>query len=80
MNPTNSQILVSRYPQSWKERRDIHEQTAKGKANIKERGKVRAAVVDNKLIIEPIPSIEDLRPNPVISITVKKAEQLSEEI
>ena len=52
----------------------------RNRAKIKEGGKVKATVVDNKLIIEPVPSIEDLLQNPILSITVKKAEKLSEEM
>ena len=52
----------------------------RSRAKIKEGGKVKATVVDNKLIIEPVPSIEDLLQNPILSITVKKAENLSEEM
>jgi bifunctional DNA-binding transcriptional regulator/antitoxin component of YhaV-PrlF toxin-antitoxin module len=49
------------------------------KAKIKEGGKVRARVVGNKLIIEPIPTIEEILKHPVIRITTKEAEELSEE-
>jgi bifunctional DNA-binding transcriptional regulator/antitoxin component of YhaV-PrlF toxin-antitoxin module len=48
-------------------------------AKITEGGKVKARVVDNKLIIESIPSIEELLANPVLAIGVKRAERLSEE-
>ena len=51
------------------------------RANIKEGGKVKANVVGNKLIIEAIPSIEDLlRQPPVIRTTTKEVEKTSEEI
>ncbi len=46
---------------------------------IKEGGKVRAVVKEGKLIIEPIPSIEDLIKKPVVKITVEEAEKISEE-
>lgn len=49
------------------------------KARIKEGGKVRATVEEGKLIIEPIPSIEELLEKPLLSIRVKEVELLSEE-
>ncbi len=50
-------------------------------ANIKEGGRVKASVVDNKLIIQAIPSIEELlqRP-PLLRTTTKEIEKVSEEI
>jgi bifunctional DNA-binding transcriptional regulator/antitoxin component of YhaV-PrlF toxin-antitoxin module len=51
------------------------------RANIKEGGKVKANVVGNKLIIEAIPSIEELlRQPPVMRTTTKEVEETSEEI
>lgn len=51
------------------------------RANIKEGGKVKANVVGNKLIIEAIPSIEELlRQPPVMRTTTKEVEKTSEEI
>ncbi len=51
------------------------------RANIKEGGKVKADVVGNKLIIEAIPSIQELlRRPPVIRTTTKEIEKTSEEI
>lgn len=50
-------------------------------ANIKEGGRVKASVVDNKLIIQAIPSVEELvqRP-PLLRTTTKAIEKASEEI
>ncbi|MBI4257538.1 MAG: hypothetical protein HY619_01155 [Thaumarchaeota archaeon] len=48
-------------------------------AKIRKGGQVKAKVVDGKMIIETVPSIEDLLQNPVISIKVEEAEALSEE-
>ncbi len=48
-------------------------------ANIKEGGRVMARVVENKLVIESIPSIEELLSRPVVKMTTKEAEGLSEE-
>ena len=51
------------------------------RANIKEGGRVKANVVGNKLIIEAIPSIEELlRQPPVMRTTTKEVEKTSEEI
>ncbi|MDH2899924.1 MAG: hypothetical protein PXY39_03040 [archaeon] len=51
------------------------------RANIKEGGKVKANVVGNKLIIEAIPSIEELlRQPPIMRTTTKEVEKTSEEI
>ena len=50
------------------------------KVGIRKGGRVRATVVDGKLVIEPIASVEDLiRSSPLISTTVEKAEEASEE-
>ncbi len=49
------------------------------RAKIKEGGKVKATVVDEKLVIEAIPSIEDLLKNPVVRLTTKQAEKLNEQ-
>jgi bifunctional DNA-binding transcriptional regulator/antitoxin component of YhaV-PrlF toxin-antitoxin module len=51
------------------------------RANIKEGGRVKADVVGNKLIIEAIPSIKELlqRP-PIMKMTTKEFEKLSEEM
>ncbi|MGI0079741.1 MAG: AbrB/MazE/SpoVT family DNA-binding domain-containing protein [Nitrososphaerales archaeon] len=50
-------------------------------ANIKEGGKVKVKIIENKVIIEPVLSIESLlkRP-PLISLTARAAEKLSERI
>ncbi len=51
------------------------------RAKIKEGGKVKASVVDNKLIIEAVPSIEELlREPPAIRTTTKEIEKISEKI
>ncbi len=49
------------------------------KASIKEGGKVKATVVENKLIIQSIPSIEELLEHPVARMTTKQVEELSEQ-
>jgi len=51
------------------------------RANIRKGGKVKANVVGNKLIIEAIPSIEELlKRKPRLKITTREFGQLSEEI
>jgi len=51
------------------------------RANIREGGRVKADVVGNKLVIEAIPSIEELlRQRPIIRTTTKEIERISEEI
>ena len=51
------------------------------RANIKEGGRVKANVVGDKLIIEAIPSIEEiLKLPPVMHATTKEIEKMSEEI
>jgi bifunctional DNA-binding transcriptional regulator/antitoxin component of YhaV-PrlF toxin-antitoxin module len=49
------------------------------KAGIRKGGRVRAIVEDGKLIIEPVPSIEELILSPLVTVSPKKAEELSEE-
>ncbi len=49
------------------------------KAKIRGGGKVRATVVNDRLIIESIPSIEELIQSPKLTIKAKNAELLSEE-
>lgn len=49
------------------------------KVGIKEGGNVRVTIEGSKLVIEAIPSLEDMLLNPVISISVEEAERLSEE-
>jgi len=51
----------------------------RAEAKIKEGGRVRATVREGRLVIEAIPTIEELLRNPVLSIQVKGAERLSEE-
>jgi bifunctional DNA-binding transcriptional regulator/antitoxin component of YhaV-PrlF toxin-antitoxin module len=51
------------------------------RAHIREGGKVKANVVGDKLIIEAIPSIEEiLKRPPVMRTTTKAIEKVSEEI
>jgi len=47
---------------------------------IKPGGIVRATVEGSKLVIEPIPSIEDLIKDKVIELTPDEAEKISEEL
>ena len=49
------------------------------RAGIRKGGRVRAKVVDRKLVVEPLPSIEDLLVKPVSTISVEEVERLSEE-
>jgi bifunctional DNA-binding transcriptional regulator/antitoxin component of YhaV-PrlF toxin-antitoxin module len=49
------------------------------RVGIRKGGRVKATVVEGKLIIEPIASVEDLiRSRPLVSTSVKNAEELSE--
>lgn len=47
-------------------------------AGIKKGGRVKAIVTNGQLIIEPLPSLEDLLRSPIVKISVKQAERLSE--
>lgn len=49
------------------------------RAKIRKGGRVRATVVEGKLIIEPIPTVEDLIGSPILTTTVKEAESLSQQ-
>ncbi len=49
------------------------------RVGIRKRGKVKANVSKGKLIIEPMPSLEELISTPVIKITVREAKRVSEE-
>ena len=49
------------------------------KTGIKPGGLVRALVEGRKLIIEPIPSVEDIIKEVVVELTPEEAEELSEE-
>ena len=49
------------------------------KAKIRAGGKVRAAIKDDKVTIEVLPSIEDLLQSPILLLNAEKAERLSEE-
>ena len=50
------------------------------RVGIQKGGRVKATVVEGKLIIEPIASVEDLiRRRPLVSTRAEKAEELSEE-
>ncbi len=53
--------------------------TLRKRVGIKKGGKVKAKVSDGKLIIEPMPSLEELINAPVVKIGVREAERLSEE-
>ncbi len=46
---------------------------------IREGGVVRAKIEEGKLIVEPVPALEDMIRNPVIKSTPEEAERLSEE-
>jgi len=48
------------------------------KAGIRKGGRVKATVVGGRLIIEPLPSLEDLLSDPLMTISAKEAEVLSE--
>ncbi len=48
-------------------------------AKIRKGGRVRATVTGTKLILESLPSIEEILQNPVLKIRVDEAEKLSEE-
>jgi len=48
------------------------------RAGIRKGGRVRATVMDGRLIIEPLPSLEDLLSKPLMTISAKEAEALSE--
>jgi hypothetical protein len=50
------------------------------KMKIKKGGKVRASIVEGRLVLEPIPSIEELLRRPVLVSESAKAELLSEEV
>jgi len=49
------------------------------KTGIRPGGLVRAVVEGRKLIIEPIPSVEDIIKEVVVELTPEEAEELSEE-
>ncbi len=48
-------------------------------AGIKKGGRVRATVTEGRLIIEALPSLEDLLKVPMVTISAKEAERLSED-
>ncbi len=50
----------------------------RSKAGIRRGGRVKARVVEDKLIIEPILSIEEIIKKPVVRIGVREAEGISE--
>lgn len=51
------------------------------KVGIRKGGRVKATIVDGRLIIEPVDTLEDLiKRNPLISISPEKAEKMSEEV
>jgi len=47
-------------------------------AGIKKGGRVKATVTNGRLIIEPLPSLEDLLRSPMVTMSAKQAERLSE--
>jgi len=47
-------------------------------AGIKKGGRVKATVMNGRLIIEPLPSLEDLLEMPMVTISAKQAERISE--
>jgi bifunctional DNA-binding transcriptional regulator/antitoxin component of YhaV-PrlF toxin-antitoxin module len=49
------------------------------KLGIKKGGRVKATIVDGRLILEPLPSLEDLIRSPLVTISARRAEELSEE-
>jgi hypothetical protein len=48
------------------------------KARIRKGGGVKATAMAGRLVIEPLPSLEDLLNNPLMTISAKEAEALSE--
>jgi len=51
------------------------------KTGIRKGGRVKATVVDGKLIIEPLASVEDLvKRRSLISMTPEEAEEISEQV
>ena len=49
------------------------------RAGIKKHGRVRATVEDGRLVLVPLPSLEELIKTPVIKMKASEAEKLSEE-
>ena len=49
------------------------------RVGIKKRGKVKAKVLKGRLVIEPIPSLQELISSPIVTISADKAEKLSEQ-
>ncbi len=54
------------------------DEKSRKKAGIRKGGRVRATVTEGRLIIEPLPSLEDLLSDPLITVSAKEAEALSE--
>jgi bifunctional DNA-binding transcriptional regulator/antitoxin component of YhaV-PrlF toxin-antitoxin module len=52
--------------------------TVRKRVGIKKKGKVKARVSKGRLVIEPVPSLEELIRSPLVTISVDKAEKLSE--
>ena len=50
------------------------------KVGIKVGGLVRATVKGGRLVIEPVPTVEELLGDVVVEITAEEAERLSEEV
>jgi bifunctional DNA-binding transcriptional regulator/antitoxin component of YhaV-PrlF toxin-antitoxin module len=49
------------------------------KVGIRKRGKVRAVVVEGRLVIEPLPSLEDVLASPLVAMTPDEVEEAAEE-
>jgi bifunctional DNA-binding transcriptional regulator/antitoxin component of YhaV-PrlF toxin-antitoxin module len=48
-------------------------------AGIKKGGRVKATVTDGRLVIEALPSLEDLLRSPMVTVSPEEAERLSED-
>jgi bifunctional DNA-binding transcriptional regulator/antitoxin component of YhaV-PrlF toxin-antitoxin module len=51
----------------------------RAQAGLKEGGRVRATVVEGKLVVEAVPSLEEVLRTPLLKVGVRMAERLSEE-
>ena len=49
------------------------------RVGIREGGRVRARIEDGRVIIEPIPTVEEVIRSPVVRLSPEEAERLSEE-
>jgi bifunctional DNA-binding transcriptional regulator/antitoxin component of YhaV-PrlF toxin-antitoxin module len=48
-------------------------------AGIRKGGRVRATATKGRLVIEPLPSLEDLLKGPMVTVSPEEAERLSED-